>query len=62
MPRTSPLSFRIKEEEKQLLQDAANKLGTNRHAFIRFAVHKYINQLVDEGELPASFVFPAKSN
>lgn len=62
MPRTSPLSFRVKEEEKQLLQDAANKIGTNRHAFIRLAVHKYINQLIDQGELPASFVFLGKSN
>lgn len=60
MPRTSPLSFRVKQEEKQILQDVANKIGTNRNAFIRLAVHKYINQLVDQGELPASFVFPSK--
>jgi uncharacterized protein (DUF1778 family) len=55
MPRTNPLTFRIKEKEKQLLQDAANKIGTNRNAFIRLAVHKYINQLVDEGKLPSEF-------
>lgn len=55
MPRTNPLTFRIKEKEKQLLQDAASKIGTNRNAFIRLAVHKYINQLVDEGKLPSEF-------
>ena len=56
----TPLTFRAKEEEKQLLQDAANKTNMTRSSFIRFAIHKYIDQLIAKGELPPNFAFSDK--
>jgi uncharacterized protein (DUF1778 family) len=58
----SPLTFRVKEEEKQLLQEAANKTNMTRSSFIRFAIHKYMDQLIAKGDLPPSFVFSSKSD
>ena len=58
----SPLTFRVKEEEKQLLQEAANKINMTRSSFIRFAIHKYMDQLIAKGDLPSSFVFSSKSD
>lgn len=53
--RPHPLSLRLKEEEKQLLQEAANKIGMSRNAFIRLAAWMHVNQLVIEGKLPPEF-------
>lgn len=53
--RPHPLSLRLKEEEKQLLQQAADKVGMTRNAFIRLAAWKHVNQLVTEGKLPSEF-------
>lgn len=54
-PRVNPLTVRLKDGEKQLIQDAADKLGMTRNAFVRFATWMYVNKLVIEGKLPSKF-------
>jgi uncharacterized protein (DUF1778 family) len=54
LPRSHPLTVRMTEEEKLVLQEAAKNLGMSRNAFIRLAALNWVDQLLSQDSLSLS--------